>query len=74
MTGRELIIFILENHLEDFIIYENGEIPGFMTAEEAAVKWGCGSHTVMALIKMEKIPGVKIGETFYIREDVENPF
>lgn len=47
MTGRELIMFILENHLED----------------------------VECLTEMKKkIPGVKIGEKFYIPEDTENPF
>lgn len=74
MTGRDLIIFILENHLEDVECITDNKIPGFMTAQEAAFKWGCGPHTVMALIEMKKIPNVKIGGVFYIREDAENPF
>ena len=39
MTGRDLIIFIMENRLEDETIFENGDIPGFMTIDQAAEKW-----------------------------------
>lgn len=74
MTGRELIMFILENHLEDVECLTDDKLPGFIAVEEAAVRWGCGPHTVMALTEMKKIPGVKFGEKFYIPEDTKNPF
>lgn len=39
MTGRELIIFILENNLEDVSIFDGDTLPGLMTLDEAAVKY-----------------------------------
>lgn len=37
MTGRELIIFIMENHLEDTIIFDSDVLPCLMTIDEAAI-------------------------------------
>ena len=36
MTGRELIVYILQNHLEDEPIVNDGKILGLLTVEEAA--------------------------------------
>lgn len=51
MTGRELIIYILENGLEDQQIFENGKFVGFLTIGEAAQKLGYGIETVKAMIE-----------------------
>lgn len=74
MTGRELIIFILENNLEDVSIFDGDTLPGLMTLDEAAVKWHSGRNTLKALFEMGKIPGVIIDEKIYIHKSVENPF
>lgn len=74
MTGRELIIFILENNLEDVSIFDGDMLPGLMTLDEAAVKWHSGRNTLKALFEMGKIPGVIIDEKIYIHKSVENPF
>ena len=50
MTGRDYIIYILEHHLEDEELFKNGKIPGLMTYEEAAVKFGVGVDTIKANI------------------------
>ena len=42
MTGRDLILHILMNGLEDKPIYEDGKILGFLTAKEAAEKINVG--------------------------------
>lgn len=42
MTGRELIIYILQNNLEDAEIFDDNLKSMFMSVEEAAVKFGCG--------------------------------
>ena len=42
MTGRDLICYILENNLENRSIVQNGKFCGFLTAEEAAVKFNVG--------------------------------
>lgn len=74
MTGRELIIFILENNLENVSIFDGDTLPGLMTLDEAAVKWHSGRNTLKALFEMGKIPGVIIDEKIYIHKSVENPF
>lgn len=68
MTGRDLIIYILENHLEDEELFKDGRIPGLLTYEEAAVKFGVGVETIKAWITRKTLPYVKIGETIYIPE------
>lgn len=69
MTGRELIIFILNHHLEDTVLFENGKIPGYLTVGEAAIKIGTGVETVKALYKRGALKGFKLGDTIFIKED-----
>ena len=42
MTGRELIMYILQNGLEDKQIFENNKLIAHLTVEEFAVKYGVG--------------------------------
>ena len=49
MTGRQLIIFILENNLENIEIVDAGKLKGVMTLDKAAVKSDTGVHTLKAL-------------------------
>lgn len=74
MTGRELIIYILENHLEDEVVLTDSGSPLFMTVEETAVKWETGRATVKALAEMGKIKSIKLGENYYILAAEPNPF
>lgn len=66
MTGRELIIYILENGLEDEPVFENGKFIGFITAQEAAARMNVGVATVGVLLNQGLIEGVKIGDVIYI--------
>lgn len=50
MTGRELIAYILENHLENEPVIKDGKILGFVTVDEAAAKLGVGHATIAALV------------------------
>lgn len=68
MTGRELIVYILQNHLEDVQIFKDGKIPGFITVEEAAVKHRVGVETIKLLYRMEELSGIEIGGKIYIYE------
>ena len=63
MTGRDLIIFILENNLE------NSEINPFeyIPIEDFANMHGVGTETVKVWIKLGQTPAVKIGDKYYIR-------
>ena len=73
MTGRDLVIFILKNRLEDAIIFEDGDIPGYMTVGQASEKWNVGEATVSTWIEMSKIHTITVGNETYIREDTKSP-
>lgn len=73
MTGRDLILYILENHLEDDPIFDNGFILGLMTTNEAAVKFNVGVATIASWHTLGMLPGVKIGDSLYIPVNAEKP-
>ena len=69
MTGRELIIYILTNNLEDEPVFKNGKFIGFITASEAAVKMDVGAATIYTWIHQGRMPGVLVGDTIYVPAD-----
>ena len=73
MTGKELILYILQNNLEDTIVLQDGVFVGFMTEEEAAVKFGVGVATVRAWYHCNMIKGTQIGDSLYFLKDVAAP-
>lgn len=73
MTGRDLILYILANGLEDKPVFEDGRLIGFMTLDEAAVKFEVGAATVRVWINEGMLHGIKIGEEIYIPADSEKP-
>ena len=73
MTGRELIIYIMMNHLEDEEIIQNGTIVGFMTVEEAAAKMDVGVATIEVWVALGHLKGVLIGDKIYIPANSESP-
>lgn len=74
MTGRDLIIYILENNLEDEPIFKDGRIPGFISLGEAAEKMNVGLATVLALINQNRLNYIVIGNSLYIPSNFESPF
>ena len=73
MTGKELILYILQNNLENTIVLEDCFFIGFMTEEEAAVKFGVGTATIRAWYHCRMLSGTKIGDALYFRKDVADP-
>ena len=73
MTGRDLIIYILQNNLEDVPISFDGGFLNLLSEEEAAAKFGVGKATVRLWFKRGMIKGVKIGEEIYIYPDTKSP-
>lgn len=74
MTGRELIIYILTNGLEDDQVFVNGRFIGFLTISEAAQRLGYGIETVKAMIEYGAIKNVNDGDLIpeqSIRELIE---
>lgn len=66
MTGKDLIIYILANNLENEPVFKDGKFIGFITAAEAAEKLNVGVATIYALVGLEMMEGIFIGETVYI--------
>lgn len=66
MTGRELIVYILQNGLEDEPVFKDGKFVGFATAEEAAVKKQVGVATIQTWMELGFIDGVTVKPGIYI--------
>lgn len=69
MTGKELILYILTNNLENKEIFVDGGLVGFITREEAAEKFGVGISTIEAWHKLGMMRGIQIGDTLYFPND-----
>lgn len=66
MTGRDLIVYILENGLENEPVVKNGKIIGFMTISEVASKMNVGLPTISVWILQGRLDHIKIGGAIYI--------
>jgi hypothetical protein len=73
ILGREWIIYILENGLENEPIYEDGKLLGFMDEVEAAMKFDVGYSTIRTWYQFGYLKGVTIGGTLYIPANAEDP-
>ena len=71
MTGRELIIYILENNLEDDVIFEDGKPRGFLTVTEMAAKMNVGRTTIRLYIERGWLKAVRVGDSYYIPENTK---
>ena len=66
MTGRDLIVYILESHLEDVELFSDVTKPFLIPLEKAAVELECGMATVMTLLSIGKIKGIRLNGKYYI--------
>lgn len=71
MTGRELILYILKNGLEDEQVVKDGKLVGFLTLTEAASKFDVGTATVATWATLGYISYVNIGNVMYIPDIYE---
>lgn len=71
MTGRELIIYILKNHLEDEEVFKDGKIIGFMSAAEFAELWDVGEATVRLWVTLGYVDGLFMYDDLYIPHNAE---
>jgi hypothetical protein len=74
MTGRELILYILENGLENEPVFKDGKFIGFTTPDEVAVKLNVGPATVHAWIHQGRVESEAVREGIYIPVQFTNPF
>ena len=73
MTGRDLILYILENGLENEPVYKHGKFIGFITANEAAAKTNVGLATIYAWLHQGKLDGILVNEGLYIPANFKSP-
>lgn len=73
MTGKELMLYILENNLENKQVVNNGRFLDFLTVEEAAVKFGVGIPTIYVWAEFGVIDCLKIGKEIYIANNAKKP-
>ena len=66
MTGRELIMYILKNGLEDEPVFKEGRFLGFITTEDAAVIFGVGPATIHTWLSLNILPSIQIGDQVHI--------
>ena len=66
MTGRDLILYILANGLEDEPVFKNGVFIGFETIEAVAARSKVGVATVRTWVQTGQIKSFKIGDVVYI--------
>lgn len=71
MTGRDLIIYILKNNLEDKPLFENGELLGFDTSAKFAERCEVGVETVRLWVKLGYVDGLFIHDELYIPHNAE---
>ena len=73
MTGRDLIIYILQNQLEDEQVYKDGVFLGFMGEIEAALYFGVGLSTIRTWYEEGMLPGIKLGNLIFIPANAKHP-
>lgn len=73
MTGKELILYILQNDLENEIVIKDGIFVWLMNEEEAAAKFGVGVATIKAWHIYGILRGTKIGEHLYFLRNTTDP-
>lgn len=66
MTGRDLILYILSNGLENEPVFKNGKFIGFLTPDEVAVQKNVGLATVHAWVHQDRLESVAVREGIYI--------
>lgn len=73
MTGKELVMYILENDLLDKEVVEDNKPIFLMTLEEASCKFDVGPMTIRVWVSENKIDYCTIGCNLYIYTNAKDP-
>lgn len=72
MTGKDLIIYILQNDLEDVSVI--GIVKKvLLTENQLAAKFDVGVDTIRVWQTLKLINGIKVGESVYYYNDTPDP-
>lgn len=66
MNGKDLIIYILSNNLENEPVYKDGVFLGLMDVNTAAAKFNVGPAVINAWYELNFLEGIKIGDQVFI--------
>lgn len=73
MTGKELIMYILQNNLENEVVIKDGIFVWLMSEEEAATRFNVGISTIRAWYICGMLSGTKIGDHLYFLRTTIDP-
>lgn len=73
MTGRDLILYILENNLENEPVVKDGIFIGLMSEEEAAAKFDVGVSTIRVYNTLNMLDGIEINGRLYFLRNAKDP-
>lgn len=73
MTGKQLILYILLNDLENEMIFKDGKFLDFLTEEEVAAKFEVGVATVKSWCALGQVKGFTIGDSIFFPKDIADP-
>ena len=68
MTGKELILYILQNNLENEVVIKDGIFIWLMNEEEAAAKFGCWRCNNQSLVYLWNVEWYKNWRSFIFLE------
>lgn len=64
MTGKDLIVYILENNLMDEPVFKDGTLIGYIPIGKAAEEMHMGIASMKALLSMYEVDCVTVGGIF----------
>lgn len=73
MTGKELIVYILQNDLENEEVFTDDGCTLFMTETEAALALGTGIATVRTMFVLGMLKGFYIDDVLFLLRDNFKP-
>lgn len=73
MTCKELIMYILQNNLENENIVKNGVFAWMIDEKQAAARFGVGVSTIRTWYNTHFIEGFQIGESLYFLGNITDP-
>ena len=70
MTGKDLVLFIINHDLLDVEI--NTKVTSlFLTVEEAAVKLGISTTSLLDMINLGIVDSILFNDTIYVPKDIQ---
>lgn len=73
VTGKELIIYILQNKLENEEVFKNDGFLDFLTEEETAAKFNVGIETMRLWHRFGMVKGIRIGYSVLYPKNLKDP-